>query len=261
MENRFGINQTVFGADISVSLRMEKIYLSNYKNIVILTGAGISVTAGLKPFLGANGMWNEPKAQQASLLSFSESPNQVWSFWSQLRPSITKAMPTAAHIHLNNLEKQLHKDIQFLLVTQNIDGLHQKAGSVNTIELHGNLLKTKCVQENCSFQPIINDASVHEVATICPICGNYLRPDVVLFGEFLSLKAHIVKRALRSCDLFISIGTSGSVSPASNFVRSAEYAGARTIYMNLTDINPPNPYYQQSYLGEADNLVTKYLMV
>jgi NAD-dependent deacetylase len=128
------------------------------------------------------------------------------------------------------------------------------------VELHGNVGLTCCTNEVCELQPFPDRQSHADRLPQCPLCSSLLRPHIVLFGEPLPpLASWQSKRALRDCDLFIAIGTSGLVSPASNFVRSAEYAGARTIYVNLEPMSPKNPAFQEEYLGKAEELLPTLL--
>ena len=143
-----------------------------------------------------------------------------------------------------------------------MDGLHQRAGSDNVIELHGSILKTRCANPDCTLPPFM-DTELHDNAVpICPICSGVLRPDIVLFGEQIPVhQSWQSKRALRDCDLFIAVGTSGTVSPASNFVRSAKYAGARTLYVNLEPMTRRNPEFMEEYLGSAEKLLPELFAI
>lgn len=235
---------------------MKKINISSFKNILILTGAGISVASGIRPFRGADGLWNDPAVARLSDSStWNEDPAAVWKFWMDARRVIQASQPNRAHIVLANLEKHLSTNQNFLLATQNIDGLHQKAGSNRMVELHGNNQRSRCSNGDCSFPPF-EDENSSDALRYCPICGSLLRMDIVLFGENLPIDATwAVKKILRDCDLFIAIGTSGLVSPAADFVRGADYAGARTIYINLEPMNPPNHYFKEVILGHAEEIL------
>ena len=180
----------------------------------------------------------------------------IWQFYGVLKKQLKTAQPNAAHIKLAEIAARLSPNQQFTLMTQNIDGLHQLAGSSNVLEIYGNVHRTRCSNSSCSLMPY-SDSEAHDNALpICQICGSTLRPDIVLFGEQLPVKeSWLAKRALRDCDLFIAIGTSGTVSPASSFVRSADYAGARTILINLEPMEPKNPYFKEEYLGYAQEIV------
>ena len=238
-----------------------QIDLSRYQHIVILTGAGVSAESGLCTYRGPGGVWDEHQvAEYGNVRALAERPAATWQLFGGLRAAVQQASPNAGHLALAQAEARLRHDQNLLLVTQNVDGLHQQAGSRRVVNLHGTLLKTRCSNPACKLAPFDDDQAHQEAVPACPLCGSALRPDVVLFGEELpALAMWETKRALRECDLFIAIGTSGSVAPASNFVRSAEYAGARTIYVNLEPLSPPNPAFQETYLGRAGELLPALL--
>lgn len=174
------------------------------------------------------------------------------------RPQIAAALPNAAHLALAQLEAR-QVDERVTIITQNVDGLHQRAGSRNVIELHGNVMQTRCDNAACSVG-VFEDSTVPDQLPCCSQCGGPLRPNVVLFNEAIPAREERASRnALNECDLFVAIGTSGTVSPAANFVRSAEYAGARTVFINLEPLDPPNPMFQEVYLGRAEELVGQLL--
>jgi len=238
-----------------------KISFRQFHNIVILTGAGVSVASGLKPFRGSGGIWQEHDVEKYSQPSALEShPDQVWRLFGQLRKTAINAKPNAAHLALAKLEKSLSPIQRFTLVTQNIDGLHQAAGSKNVLEIHGNILMTKCANENCSSLPFLDSDNHATQVPYCAVCHSALRPDIVLFGEQLPLEpSWLVKRALRDCDLFLAIGTSGSVEPAASYVRSAEYAGARTININAEPMSPKNPYFHEEIIGLSEQILPEII--
>ncbi len=231
------------------------IAVHTFQNIIILTGACVSVASGIRPFRGANGVWNDSNAERlSSIETLKSDPESVWRFWREVRKIVLESQPNSAHIALSKLESTLHPDQNFLLITQNVDGFHTKAGSVNVAELHGNVLKSKCSNDACKIEPFKDHCVTG--APRCPLCGCYLRPDIVLFGENLPLEAGWkAKKALRDCDLFIAVGTSGTVSPAADFVRGADYAGARTIYINAEPMSPPNPYFHETIIGKAEEVL------
>lgn len=235
---------------------MNKINTTSFKNILILTGAGISVDSGIRPFRGSEGLWNDPEiARLSDTKTWNDDPGVVWKFWMAARKVILTSQPNPAHTALANLENHLSPGQNFLLATQNIDGLHQKAGSKRVVELHGNNQRSRCSKGGCSFIPF-EDEVFSDDLRYCPICNSPLRMDIVLFGEDLPLDAMwAVKRLLRDCDLFIAIGTSGLVSPAADFVRGADYAGAHTIYINLDPMDPPNPYFKEVILGRSEEIL------
>ncbi len=238
-----------------------KINIKNYKQIVVLTGAGISAASGIRTYRGENGVWQEfDVGQHGRVDRLKDNPQQIWTLFGALRAQLKSAMPNQAHLALAALEQNLRPDQQFTLITQNVDGLHQRAGSVNVVELHGNIRYTKCANAACDLAPFTDENTYADAVPRCSKCGDVLRPDIVLFGEMIpALPGWQAKRALRECDLFMAIGTSGSVAPASNFVRSAEYAGARTIYINLDPMEPRNPAFKEEYLGKAEELLPAML--
>lgn len=236
---------------------MRSINFSHYRNIVVLTGAGVSAASGIRPFRGQGGLWNEINPLEYSDCSLLETnPMAIWQLYGALRTQLETAPLNAAHIKLAEVEAQLSPDQQFTLITQNIDGLHQRAGSSNVLEIHGSIHRTRCSNPTCHLMPYLDSEPHDDALPTCKICSSPLRPDIVLFGEQLpAQESWLAKRALRDCDLFIAIGTSGTVSPASSFVRSADYAGARTILINLEPMEPQNPYFKEEYLGSAEELV------
>ncbi len=240
-----------------------RIDTSRYNNIVVLTGAGISAGSGLRTYRGPDGVWEEHNvAEYGHVQALLERPERTWQLFGAMRAPARAAKPNAAHFALARAETRLQGGQKFLLVTQNVDSLHQRAGSKNVVELHGNIGFTRCTNEDCDLQPFVDDTAYADHVPRCPKCSSVLRPHIVLFGE--AIPAYVswqVKRALRDCDLFIAIGTSGVVAPASNFVRSAEYAGARTIYVNLEPLSPRNPAFQEEYLGKAEELLPELLGV
>lgn len=236
---------------------MQPINFNLYHNIVILTGAGISVASGIRPFRGVNGLWNEIDPLECVTYSaLFKNPSAVWQFHNSLRKQLTTIQPNIAHIKLAEFEAQLSPNQNFSLITQNVDGLHQLAGSRNVIEIHGSAYRTCCTNSQCSLKPYLDKEPHEDNLPMCSLCGSLLRPGTVLFDELLPVReVCLAKKALRDCDLFIAIGTSGTVSPASNYVRSADYAGARTILINLEPMDPPNPYFHEEYLGLAEEIV------
>jgi NAD-dependent deacetylase len=226
-----------------------------YRRIVVLTGAGISASAGLPTYRGPGGLWNRDPELARSLVA-GAPPSVVWRALGSFRSDVARAQPTPAHGALAKLEERISRDGGTVtIVTQNIDGLHGRAGSKNLVELHGNLRRTRCSSADCTLEPFEDD-TVHEAAPLCAQCGAPLRLDIVLFEE--PLGAHeetAAKRALRDCDLFLAIGTSGTVWPAASYVRSAEYEGAHTIFVNLTPLESSSTAFREVLLGAADDVV------
>jgi NAD-dependent deacetylase len=165
-------------------------------------------------------------------------------FW-KLREAVRGVAPTAAHRALATYIPRA------TIITQNVDGLHQQAGSPNVVEFHGSLTRWRC--EECMYEgePPAGELPRH--------CGEIMRPAAVLFGELIPPEAeHAAKRALRDCDLFVAIGTSGTVWPAAGFVRSAAYAGARTVLLNLEIDDEARDLYSECREGTADELVHRF---
>ncbi|MFO0617079.1 MAG: Sir2 family NAD-dependent protein deacetylase [Polyangiaceae bacterium] len=234
------------------------LHLERYRRVVVLTGAGISVASGLPTFRGPGGLWERedgPGARGLDAKHLAEDPAGVWRFCAELRAQIRAAAPNPAHLALAAAEAAMPTDATWTVITQNVDGLHQRAGSRRVIELHGALERTRCTSAACETEPFV-DASESLDLPLCRACGAPLRADVVLFDEEIPGGAEWhAKRALRECDLFVAIGTSGTVSPASNFVRAAEFARARTVIVNLTPMSPRNPAYDEEILGRAEDLL------
>ena len=228
-------------------------HLADHRNIVVLTGAGISQSAGLPIYRGAGGLWSDPELAALSDVSALidrrvEACDLFWRF----RGEIAKAEPTPAHRALARFESRLPPETRFLLITQNVDGLHQRAGSRNVCEYHGSLASWRC--DVCRSARVPGD---DEPPPVC--CDQRMRPDVVMFGEQIPAKAeHTATRALRDCDLFVAIGTSGTVAPASSFVRWAAYNGARRVLLNLELFDDARELYGEHETGLADELVPRW---
>src|SRR5436309_6556589 len=208
--------------------------LKNARHVAILTGAGISAESGLPTFRDAmTGLWARFRPQDlATPEAFLRDPRLVWQWYAWRRELVAQAAPNAAHLALVQMEQHVPT---FTLITQNVDGLHQRAGSKNVIELHGNIARTKCFDEDV----IVEDwPTTDEVPPRCPRCRGLLRPDVVWFGEVLPRQAFTkAVQAATQCDLFFSIGTSGTVEPAASLLEVAQRSGAATAILNL-DVTP-----------------------
>jgi NAD-dependent deacetylase len=246
---------TLVTSDAEVLELRTRLQANTWRHVVILTGAGISVASGLPTYRGPGGLWTRPGVEVPDAELFARDPSRLWSLFGPMRGDIRAAAPNAAHLALAAWETQRPKGDSFTLLTQNVDGLHSRAGSRNVVELHGSLLRTRCSSEDCTLSAF-EDLAGHEHAPACGRCGQPLRPDVTLFGEPLPVDAEwAAKRALRECDLFFAIGTSGTVAPAANFVRGAKYAGAWTLLVNLTPMQPRHPDFDVEVLGPAERLL------
>lgn len=204
------------------------------KNVVVLTGAGISAESGLGTFRDKDGIWTKyPLEDLATPDGFRRNPDFVHEFYNSRRNQLNTARPNAGHEALVILEDFVarHKG-KFTLVTQNVDNLHEQAGSSpgNLIHMHGELAKSLC--EHCNHSEFCDtNLSVDAVCGACQAAGG-MRPDVVWFGE-MPYEMDRIEMALSTCNIFISIGTSGDVYPASGFVRIARSLGAKTVELNL----------------------------
>ncbi|NVJ21918.1 MULTISPECIES: SIR2 family NAD-dependent protein deacylase [Myxococcus] len=238
----------------------ERLQAGAWRHIVVLTGAGISVASGLPTYRGPGGLWTRPGMEEVPDAElFARAPSRIWKLFGSLRGLVRDAQPNAAHLALADWARGLSEDQRFTLLTQNVDGLHTRAGSQEVVELHGSLLRTCCSQPTCTQSPF-EDMSQPDEAPPCSVCGHPLRPDVTLFGEPLPVDAEwTAKKALRDCDLFLAIGTSGSVAPAANFVRGAKYAGAWTLLINLTPMEPRHPDFDVEVLGHAEKILPAIL--
>ncbi len=231
-------------AGLSASLRAAR-------HVVVLTGAGVSAESGVPTFREAQtGLWARYDPQQlATPEAFVANPRLVWEWYEWRRELVGRAEPNPGHLALAELEQLVP---EFTLVTQNVDGLHHRAGSRNVLELHGNIHRTKCFSEN-----IIVDEwpDTGETPPPCPRCGGPLRPDVVWFGEALprdTLEAAMAAAA--KCDLFFSIGTSALVQPAAFLPFEAQRYGAITVEIN-PDETPLTPHVTYSLRGPAGEVL------
>lgn len=208
--------------------------------IAVLTGAGISAESGIPTFRDAQtGLWAQYSPEDlATPQAFRRNPRLVWEWYAWRRELVAQAAPNPGHLALATIEARAP---QFTLITQNVDGLHQRAGSRSVIELHGNLTRVKCFREEVVVERW--DQSDEAVPPRCPRCGGPLRPDVVWFGEMLPPDAlRDAVGAAQQCDLFLSIGTSGLVEPAASLPRLALQSGAQVAVINLdvhTRATPP----------------------
>ncbi|NQD35795.1 NAD-dependent protein deacylase [Permianibacter sp. IMCC34836] len=214
-----------------------------YHSIVVLTGAGISAESGIRTFRAADGLWEDHRIEDvASPEGFARNPALVQRFYNERRRKLfdPAVQPNAAHLALAEFERRFHGD--FLLVTQNVDDLHDRAGSKQLIHMHGELLKMRCSMSQQIFS-INTDLDGERRCDCCALKGT-LRPHIVWFGE-VPLEMERIGAALARCDLFVSIGTSGNVYPAAGFVEAARTAGAHSVELNL------EPSQQRSRFTEA----------
>lgn len=225
-------------------------------SIVILTGAGISAESGIRTFRAADGLWEEHRIEDvATPEAFARDPLLVQRFYNSRRRQLLDPAirPNAAHLALADLETRWPGD--FLLVTQNVDDLHDRAGNKRLVHMHGELLKMRCVRSQQVF-PVTGDITTDSRCACCNATGT-LRPHIVWFGE-MPLLMEAISRAIAGCTHFISIGTSGTVYPAAGFVREARSAGARTIELNL-EPSQGTRYFDEYRHGPASVVVPAFL--
>jgi len=225
--------------------------LSSAENVSVLTGSGISAESGVPTFRDAQtGLWAQYNPHDlATPEAFERNPSLVWQWYEWRRRLIAAAIPNPAHHALVELEQFIR---HFQLITQNVDGLHQKAGSETVIELHGNILRTKCYEDGQIVERWDDD---DQVPPHCPSCNGLLRPDVVWFGEALPHEAlNTALMAARSCELFFSVGTSSVVNPAASLADHARQIGAVIVEIN-TAPTPLTPYADFVLSGPAGQIL------
>ncbi len=227
--------------------------MAGIERIVILTGAGISAESGIDTFRSAGGLWEQHRIEDvATPEGFARDPDLVLSFYDMRREALAKVKPNSAHRALARLEAEFSGEL--LLVTQNVDDLHERGGSRQVLHMHGELKRALC--SSCGVRmpwdaPMIDRPK-------CSACAMpTLRPDVVWFGE-MPYQMERIYDALAACDLFVSIGTSGAVYPAAGFVEEARTAGAKTLELNL-EPSEGSHFFSKSRYGPAGELVPNWV--
>ncbi|CAN5215486.1 NAD-dependent protein deacylase [soil metagenome] len=227
--------------------------MQDIRNIVILTGAGISAESGLATFRGPDGLWEGHRVEDVCTPeALQRDPVLVHRFYDERRAKLAEVVPNAAHAALAALDRAWPGDL--LIVTQNVDDLHERAGATRLLHMHGELKSALCAA--------CNKAVVWEAAmppgSVCDGCAKpALRPDIVFFGE-MPYEMDRIDDALRAADLFVSIGTSGAVYPAAGFVQTALHVGARTLELNL-DPSAGSIYFHETRIGRAGDLVPAFV--
>lgn len=224
------------------------------QSVAVLTGAGISAESGIPTFRGPGGLWRKFKPEDlATPAAFARDPKLVWEWYDWRRGLIAAAQPNPAHHALAALEQA---KTQFTLITQNVDGLHTRAGSHNVIEVHGSIWTVRCVQCGISYKK--EDPHLDELPPRCT-CGGLLRPGVVWFGEGLPSEPwQASEDAARHSDVFLVIGTSAVVMPAGGLVYTAKRAGARVIEINSEE-TPVSSTVDCSLRGPAGEILPRLL--
>ena len=221
------------------------------RNLAVLTGSGVSAESGVPTFRDAQtGFWARYEPQElATPEAFERDPRLVWEWYEWRRGLVRRAAPNPGHLALAEIE---HRVPSFSLATQNVDGLHQRAGSRNVLELHGNIMRSKCSVEGLEAEPRADDEGV---PPSCPGCGSFIRPDVVWFGEALPEDAFTAaSAAARGCDAFLSIGTSSLVYPAASLQSQATRSGAVLVEVNPDD-TPLTPLADYALRGRAGEVL------
>ena len=226
---------------------------SDIRNIVILTGAGVSAESGIDTFRAEGGLWEQHRVEDvATPEAFERDPDLVLRFYDMRREAIQTKQPNPAHEALAKLDREW--DGELLIVTQNVDDLHERAGANRILHMHGTHLNAWCTA--CDARSPWRGTLIDRPA--CPACGEKaLRPDVVWFGE-MPYEMDRIFAALREADLFVSIGTSGAVYPAAGFVRNARDLGVQTLELNL-EASQGSHWFDQSRHGPASVLVPQWV--
>jgi NAD-dependent deacetylase len=230
--------------------------MTSFRSIVVLTGAGISAESGISTFRDKDGVWAKYDVEDvATPQGFERNPTLVHSFYNGRRAGLKGAKPNDGHIALATLEQGLKaRGADFLLITQNVDNLHEAAGSEHLVHMHGELMKAWCLA--CDTRTAWTEDMSQ--ATACPHCAKTggMRPDVVWFGE-MPYQMDRLHDAVSSCDLFLSIGTSGNVYPAAGFVAGAREAGAHTVELNLEPSEGASLFAEKIH-GRATDVVPAF---
>jgi NAD-dependent deacetylase len=227
--------------------------LLSAERVVASTGSGISAESGVPTFRGEDGLWKTYRAEElATPMAFQHNPQLVWEWYDWRRQVMASKEPNAGHHVLAEWEKTFP---DFALITQNIDGLHARAGSSNILELHGNIWKLRCTHEGTISKNF--DAPLPEIPPRCPECGNLLRPHVVWFGE--SLDMGVLGQASRlsaGCDVMFVVGTSSVVQPAASLPLAALESGAAIVEVNPEE-TPLTSHAHFSFRGKAGEVLPK----
>jgi NAD-dependent deacetylase len=237
---------------------MPPIQIKTDDRVFVLTGAGISAESGLPTFRASDGLWAGHRIEDVCTPeAWENNPELVWQFYSARREAAEKALPNPGHLALAQLEDELEG--RYFLCTQNVDNLHEKAGSRNLVHMHGDLFTSRCSEE-CGRSPHADHALYPELASVAKCaCGAMLRPHIVWFGE-TPLEMERISEEIRRATLMLVVGTSGSVYPAANFVHWARQGGARTVYVGPED--PLNtPAFTHVVTGKAGEVLPGLLSI
>lgn len=227
--------------------------MRDIRNIVVLTGAGISAESGIATFRGPGGLWEGHRVEDVCTPeALAADPALVHRFYDLRRAALAGVAPNAAHVALARLDREWAGDL--LIATQNVDDLHERAGARRMLHMHGELKSALCAA--CGEQRTWRDPL--PAGSVCPACGAAaLRPDIVFFGE-MPYHMERIEAALAGADLFVSIGTSGAVYPAAGFVQLADAYGAATLELNL-ERSAGSGFFAETRLGPAAKLVPEWI--
>lgn len=229
--------------------------LREASSVAVLTGAGVSAESNVPTFRGNGGMWKQFRAEElATPQAFARNPKLVWEWYDWRRQTIAQAQPNAGHHALAELE---HRVSRFTLITQNVDDLHERAGSRHVLKVHGDIWTVRCT--GCGREQTNKRAPLPELPPRCE-CGELLRPGVVWFGE--SLPQHIwqaAEKAASSADVFLVVGTSAVVYPATGLVRLAKSSGAKTIEVNVTS-TAVSSMVDHSFIGPSGQILPELIL-
>ncbi len=229
-------------------------WLAEAERVVVLTGAGISAESGVPTFRGAGGLWRQHRPEDlATPEAFARGPRLVWEWYDWRRARVAKAEPNPGHLALAQLERRVP---DFTLITQNVDGLHQRAGSQRVLKLHGDIWTLHCL--GCGLEETNHDVPLREIPPRCS-CGGLFRPGVVWFGE--ALPADVLRHAMEAAahaQVFLVVGTSAVVQPAASLPLLAQQNGAKLVEINLEE-TPLSAQADASFWGKAGELLPRLL--
>lgn len=229
-------------------------WLAEAERVVVLTGAGISAESGVPTFRGAGGLWRQHRPEDlATPEAFARGPRLVWEWYDWRRARVAKAEPNPGHLALAQLERRVP---DFTLITQNVDGLHQRAGSRRVLKLHGDIWTLHCL--GCGLEETNHDVPLREIPPRCS-CGGLFRPGVVWFGE--ALPADVLRHAMEAAahaQVFLVVGTSAVVQPAASLPLLAQQNGAKLVEINLEE-TPLSAQADASFWGKARELLPRLL--
>jgi NAD-dependent deacetylase len=240
---------------VNASTNQLRLRLSSASHLTFLTGAGISAESGIATFRSPDGIWSKFRPEElANIDAFMANPERVWEWYQYRRKTVTEAAPNAGHLALAELEKYIEK---LEVITQNVDGLHQRAGSTHVYELHGSLLAHRCLDCDRPYELALDASTVPH----CNACGGLIRPGVVWFGEMLPVDQwDHAEKAASKCDIFFVVGTSAVVYPAAQLPFIASHNGAFVVEINR-ERTEFSSYADLSLQGKAGDVLPELLEI